>query len=82
MRSDQRDEPTPKPCRKSGPKIHLAATAATRVAVNLKLPQEILTRLKVHSLATQVSASDIVARLIDANLTDFEIVPRPAGRSG
>ena len=43
--------------------------------INLRLPDEILTKLKVHSLATGVPASDIVAKLIDDNLTEYDLVP-------
>jgi hypothetical protein len=49
--------------------------------IKLRLPVGTLTKLKVHSLATGIPASDIVAKPIDASPTEYDLVPtRKDGR--
>jgi hypothetical protein len=53
-----------------------------KVPVNLRLPRETALRLKVHALAENRAAADVVAELIDKYVTRYEIVRSDRDRKG
>jgi hypothetical protein len=44
--------------------------------VNLRLPEGSLLKLKIHSLAEGLSASEVVSQLIEEHLTKHELVTK------
>jgi predicted DNA-binding protein len=54
---------------------------ADKVPVNLRLPRETALRLKVHALAEDRAAAEIVAELIERHLTRYALVEQPGNES-
>jgi hypothetical protein len=52
--------------------------ADAKVPVNLRLPEASVLKLKLHSLAEGLTASEVVSRLIDDHLTKHELVTKEA----
>lgn len=50
--------------------------ADAKVPVNLRLPEGTVRKLKIHSLAEGLSASEVVSRLIEDHLTKHDLVTK------
>lgn len=44
------------------------------VQINWRISQDLVRRIKLHSLQTGISASDLVAELIEKHVPDYSIV--------
>ena len=55
------------------------ARAIEKASINLRLPLEAVTRLKVHCALERRTASDVVTDLIEQNLTKHKVVTLEEG---